>query len=358
MTIMTTQKQAGSDDRPNTPRSANDQDKVQQDPRKHHTQPATDPQALHSQNRERRTSEPDSESDDAMETPEFLQSGTSPFPEPDREPVGSDWELEKGVKYLVALDVDGTLVDHDGVMSAEVKEAALAAAEAGHHLVISTGRSRGATLPVCEQLGLQDGFAVCSNGGITLQMNPDLPDFYRVIDAVTFNPRAALEALKDALPTAKFALETADGHFFATERFQDRSFGIQAIGTDIHQLAQLDAVRLVVYSSEDTPENFAQAIDDAGLHGVAYAVGWTAWLDVAASGVSKASALEQVRRHLQVDPAHTVAIGDGRNDVEMLDWAARGVAMGQAPDEVVAVAREVTNSVYDDGAARVLRSLV
>ncbi|KAA9394117.1 HAD family phosphatase [Kocuria coralli] len=296
--------------------------------------------------------------DNAVETPEFLQSGTSPFPEPDREPVGSDWELEEGVKYLIALDVDGTLVDHDGVMSGEVKEAALAAAAAGHHLVISTGRSRGATLPVCEQLGLETGFVVCSNGGITLQLDPGLPDYHQVIDAVTFNPRSALDALREALPTAKFALETAEGHFFATERFQDRSFGIQAIGTDIHQLADLDAVRLVVYSAEDTPEGFAQAIDAAGLHGVAYAVGWTAWLDVAAAGVSKATALEQVRRYLRVDPAHTVAVGDGRNDVEMLDWAARGVAMGQAPDEVVAAAREVTSSVYADGAARILRSLV
>ena len=79
---------------------------------------------------------------------------------------------------------------------------------------------------------------------------------------------------------------------------------------------------------------------------------------MAANGVSKASALEQVRRRLDVDPAHTVAIGDGHNDIEMLEWAARGVAMGQAPDEVVEAAREVTTSVYQDGAARILRSLL
>lgn len=337
MTIMTTQENTGTDDRYNT-----------QDP------------AAQAEFTESASTSPDmlEDYDDAVETPEFLQAGSSPIPEPDREPVGSDWELEAGVKYLVALDVDGTLVDHDGVMSPEVKDAALAAIAAGHHLVISTGRSRGATLPVCEQLGLEEGFAVASNGGITLQLDPQAPDHYRVLDAVTFNPGPALKALKQALPTAKFALETADGNFFATERFQDRSFGIQAVGTDIHQLAELDAVRLVVYSSEETPEDFAEAIEAAGLHGVAYAVGWTAWLDVAAAGVSKASALEQVRRHLGVDPAHTVAVGDGRNDVEMLDWAARGVAMGQATDVVVAAAREVTNSVYDDGAARILRSLL
>ena len=53
----------------------------------------------------------------------------------------------------------------------------------------------------------------------------------------------------------------------------------------------------------------------------------------------------------------TVAVGDQRNDVEMLVWAARGVAMGNAPDEVKAIADEVTGSVTDDGLADVLDSL-
>ena len=95
-----------------------------------------------------------------------------------------------------------------------------------------------------------------------------------------------------------------------------------------------------------------------GLHGVSYSVGWSAWLDIAANGVTKASALEQIRRKLGVDPSHTIAVGDGRNDIEMLDWAARGVAMGQAPDEVADVCHEVTRTVYEDGVAEVLRSLL
>lgn len=89
-----------------------------------------------------------------------------------------------------------------------------------------------------------------------------------------------------------------------------------------------------------------------------YSVGWTAWLDIAAEGVTKASALEALRRKLGTDPANTVAVGDGRNDIEMLTWAARGVAMGQAADEVIAAADEVTASVLDDGAALVLRGLL
>ena len=60
----------------------------------------------------------------------------------------------------------------------------------------------------------------------------------------------------------------------------------------------------------------------------------TARLDLAPEGVSKGSALEIVRRTLRVEPGRTFAAGDQRNDLEMLRWAARGVAMGDAPDEV------------------------
>ena len=74
-------------------------------------------------------------------------------------------------------------------------------------------------------------------------------------------------------------------------------------------------------------------VESIGLHEVAYAVGWTAWLDINPEGVSKASALELVRRRLGVEPWATIAVGDQRNDIEMLRWAARGVAMGNAPDE-------------------------
>ena len=54
---------------------------------------------------------------------------------------------------------------------------------------------------------------------------------------------------------------------------------------------------------------------------------------------------------LGVDAADVLAIGDGRNDIEMLQWAGRGVAMGQAIQPVIDVADDVAASVYDDGAA-------
>ncbi|WP_083956066.1 HAD family hydrolase [Tersicoccus phoenicis] len=261
-------------------------------------------------------------------------------------------------RRLVALDVDGTLLDHDGHMSDAVRDAAGDVVAAGHHVVIATGRSLHATLPVIERIGLARGFAVCSNGGVTVRVDPDLPDGFEVVERVTFDPAPALAALRAILPNATYALEDDTGRFLSTERFQDASFGVEAQGVDFARLLNTTAVRLVVYSATSTPDDFAEAITQAGLHGVAYSVGWTAWLDIAAQGTTKASALEQVRCRLDVDPALTVAMGDGRNDIEMLGWAGHGVVMGQAPAEVVAAADAITGTVDEDGAAVALRALL
>ena len=261
-------------------------------------------------------------------------------------------------KLMVALDVDGTLVDHDGHMSAAVREAAQAVVAAGHEVMIATGRSLNAMLPIIENIGIERGYAVCCNGGVTLRLHPELESGYEVIHKATFDPAPALRALRERLPSAKYALEDEDGNFLSTERFQDPSFGVEAVGVDFQTMLEATAVRVVVFSTDNTPEEFTEAIEHIGLAGVTYSVGWTAWLDIAAAGVTKASALENLRGRLGIEPHLTVAVGDGRNDIEMLSWAGRGVAMGQAPEEVIAAADEVTHSVFDDGAAHVLRSLL
>jgi HAD superfamily hydrolase (TIGR01484 family) len=108
---------------------------------------------------------------------------------------------------------------------------------------------------------------------------------------------------------------------------------------------------VIIRDPEATAEDFVATAERLGLHGTNYVVGWTAWLDLSPVGVHKASGLEEVCRRLGVDRSDVLAIGDGRNDVEMLRWAGRGVAMGQAVEEVRAAADDVTGTVHDDGVA-------
>lgn len=272
--------------------------------------------------------------------------------------TGIEDRSEATKTYMICLDVDGTLVNHDGHMSQAVKDSARAIVAAGHEVVISTGRSLGATLPVIQMLGIESGYAVCCNGGVTARIDLSLEDGYEVVERKTFDPAPALRALIKALPTAKYALEDDQGRFLSTERFEDASFGVVSTPVTLNEMLEATAVRLVVFSTDSTVEEFGEAVGAMGLSGVTYSVGWTAWLDIAAEGITKASGLEALRTQHGFDIESTIAVGDGRNDIEMLAWAGRGVAMGQAPDEVKAVADEIAAGVDDDGLAVVLREFL
>src|SRR3954471_20093079 len=89
---------------------------------------------------------------------------------------------------LVALDIDGTILDHDQHLSDRVRDAVQAVAELGVHVVIATGRSLYDTIGLLDRLELLTGWAVCSNGSVTLRLDPSQPDGFVVADVVTFDP--------------------------------------------------------------------------------------------------------------------------------------------------------------------------
>lgn len=258
-------------------------------------------------------------------------------------------------KLMVCLDVDGTIVNHQDQMSQQVRSAAREVVDAGHEVVISTGRSLGAALPVVQELGIEHGYVVACNGGVLAKVTGEEVE---VIHREIFDPSLVLATLWRTLPNAKYALENERGEFLSSEQFSDVSFGAPARVVDFEELVNSKAVRVVVFSTDSSAEEFGRAVHGLGLSGVTYSVGWTAWLDIAAEGTSKASGLERLRGILRFAPEQTIAVGDGRNDIEMLQWAGLGVAMGQAPDEVKAVADSVTDSVWDDGLVPVLRGVL
>ncbi len=114
---------------------------------------------------------------------------------------------------------------------------------------------------------------------------------------------------------------------------------------DAEQLSARPVTRVILRDPHRSDADFIALAEQLGLHGVTYFVGWSAWLDIAPEGVNKASALAEVAAELGVGAADVLAFGDGRNDIEMLRWAGRGVAMGQAPTEVRAAADDVTGPV-------------
>jgi Cof subfamily protein (haloacid dehalogenase superfamily) len=262
--------------------------------------------------------------------------------------------------WIVALDIDGTTLDQHGSISDGVLEHVRRLDAAGNHVMFATGRSPATTLPLLERFDIAPRFLVCSNGAITLHRDGDAPSGYRREWVEAFDPSDVLETIRTHLPVGRFAVEDELGHFRYAAPFPERTIGLDSEQVTFDELRAHPVTRVVVISPDDDTEAFLAVVKRMGLHRVSYVVGGTVWLDIAADGVNKATAMERVRGELDVPRERVMAVGDGRNDVELLAWAAehgRGVAMGGSLPEVLEAAGEVTASVQGDGLAHVLSSL-
>jgi 5-amino-6-(5-phospho-D-ribitylamino)uracil phosphatase len=265
-------------------------------------------------------------------------------------------------RKLVALDVDGTVLQESGVISDAVIAEVQRVAAAGHEVLLATGRSASTTLPVLERLGIVPEYVVCANGAVVLRRDDEAPVGYVRAHVETFDPGEVLRTIRDELGDASYAVEDADGAYRYAGAFPDGALGAASISTPFEQLLEVEATRVVVISPEHELEDFLAVVERMGLHKVSYNIGWTAWLDIAPDGVNKGTALDLVQDELGIHDADVIVMGDGRNDIDMFRWAASGggvaVAMGQAPPEVIEAATEVTLPDTEDGVAMALRRLL
>ena len=265
----------------------------------------------------------------------------------------SDWRPR-----LVALDIDGTLLKWvDGVgtsyeqISPPVYDAVHRALDAGAVIVLASGRSPHGMTRVADLLDLHtDGadpvWIVASNGAVVFRYPP-----IEVVHEVTFDAAPAVRAVLEHHPTALVAVEERGVGYRVNRPFPIGELTGTMTTAPVDDLVAGPVSRVIIRDPDATADDFVALAQRLGLHGTDYVVGWTAWLDLAPVGVSKASGLALVADELGIDAADVLAIGDGRNDIEMLQWAGRGVAMGQAVEVVRVAADAVTDTVHDEGAA-------
>ena len=237
-----------------------------------------------------------------------------------------------GADHLVALDVDGTLMTDDVFISPEAKSLVREIRAAGSHVLLATGRPLVALLPVADELGLDDGYLVASNGSVTARLGG--AQGYEIDDAVTFTAGPALDLVLHHMPRTLFAVEEVGVGYWVAERFPERTIMGRQTVVDLRELEGRTTTRIVAVDAGEPVDALRAGLVELGLSDTHFSIADLMWMDVAPQDVSKASALERVRVRLGVDERATVAVGDGGNDVEMLDLAGRAVAMGNAPDAV------------------------
>ncbi|GAA2816070.1 HAD family hydrolase [Saccharopolyspora taberi] len=252
---------------------------------------------------------------------------------------------------LVALDVDGTLLEPDAqVVSEAVGAAVHRAVEAGALVVIATGRSTLGTRPVLAALGLTGGTALCSNGAVRMDAATG-----EVLAVDTFDPAPVQAALAARLPGAIFAAERIDVGSLVTSKFREEALhGPQRLAS-LDELLAEPTSRLIANWADHDADELLRVMAGVEFPSCTLTIDhYQPWVTVVPAGVTKGAALEKLRVELGVPAEDTFAAGDGDNDIEMLTWAAHGVAMGQAPEVVRAAADEITATVDDDGLAKAL----
>jgi HAD superfamily hydrolase (TIGR01484 family) len=251
---------------------------------------------------------------------------------------------------LVAFDVDGTLVDRDGRLPDAIRAAVHRVLAAGVPVVLATGRAWHSTVGIFDELGLPPGPTVCSNGAVIVQFPP-----LEIVKAVTFDPREVIRQVQYFAPGTLIAVEEIGRGFRLNQHFPEGDLTGEMIVEDVEQLSARPVTRVILRDPTRSDADFQALAQHLGLHEVTYFVGWSAWLDIAPEGVNKATALAEVCADLGLTAADVLAFGDGRNDTEMLRWAGRGVALGDAPAEVREAADDVAPLFAEGGVVEELR---
>lgn len=261
---------------------------------------------------------------------------------------------------MVATDLDGTIVGRDHRVSARTRQALTACQASGVEVVFVTGRPLRWMAPVVEATGIA-GTAICANGAAVYDLSTGelLMHHPVTIDAVV----PAVDRLRAALGPVAVALETPDGA--VAEPAYTTTWDPDA-RMPRGELAQLLVEHPMVFkvlvrgSGPSSDQMLAVARDrlDGSLTATHSNARGGGLLELSATGVSKAATLAELAVRRGLGAADVVAFGDQPNDVDMLTWAGRGVAMADGHPEALAAADEVAPPLDDDGVAQVLERLL
>lgn len=268
---------------------------------------------------------------------------------------------------LLAIDLDGTLLTEDKQLPPANITAIQEALAAGVQVVICTGRTLPGVREIMAQLPFtgEEDFLILQNGSVThrlhnleiieqvtlsSQARAALMDFARIFDEegaqlVAFDQEGMMlvsqyEANEIVISDSK-ALSTPITHFTAAEFLAYEGFNKAMV---LGEPAILDGLKDRVPS--DVLDHFSPVRSQPII------------AEFLVKGVSKATGLKSLADRLGVDAAHVMAIGDQLNDLEMLEWAGLGVAMGNAVAGIKEVADVVTGSNEDAGVAQAIEKYI
>lgn len=257
------------------------------------------------------------------------------------------------MKNIIFLDIDGTLVDFQKTMPKSTPKALLLAKEKGNFIALCTGRA------ICDIYSWLLEFAfdgiVASAGAYITCQNKKI--FHHILE------KDKLRILEDVLKShgAAYMFQGALGKFYNEDSkikminfFELMKFdasGILKNMTLCENPSQMQQIESGVYFGADGDIHMIQKAVDPyfKITGSSFSSNKTYSGEITCNGINKATGMEKLMNYMDIPRECSIAIGDGPNDVEMLQYAQIGVAMGNADESIKKLADMVTDSINEDG---------
>lgn len=260
---------------------------------------------------------------------------------------------------LIALDVDGTLLNDHHELTEMTQETLIRASRQGAEIVLCSGRGPANTIPFMEQMGL-DGYVITHNGAVTAQVQTREVVHHFAMDGQGLEPFISYCRAQGV----HFDINTAFGLYV------DQPEGLELQVREMYQNFMAEPLKLPQWA--DMTEPLAKFTAFGPIEQMnAVQQEWSTWnlpyymtrsgdffIDLMHPEASKGAALKRLAEAKGILPSEIMAVGNYYNDITMLTFAGKGVAMDNSPEEVKAAADEVTLSNNDQGVAHAIQKYV
>ncbi len=268
------------------------------------------------------------------------------------------------MKYkLIAIDMDGTLLDSSNKISERTIKTIKKAEEKGIYIVIATGRILKSAINHAESLRLKKPLIAC-NGAIIIDK------FKNIINESPLEKSKVKEIINIGM------LENIYFHFYDKDSFYSNTRseeilkfydeGSKKLKIDVNIFSDVDEILdredLKIYKFifvDDDKEKLKKLRDRINqLEGIETSSSWADNIELMSKNVSKGKAVEFLCDKLNIRPEEVMAIGDNENDLSMIEYAGLGVAMGNATEKMKERADYITSTNDEDGLAKAIEKFI
>lgn len=260
-------------------------------------------------------------------------------------------------QHLIVLDLDGTLLTDQKIISDKTKKTLAKAMANGHQVMIATGRPYRSSEPYYKELGLRTPIVNFNGAFVHHPTDNDWGRFHTPIGLETVHE--VVESMHD-FNFHNIVAEVLDDvyvHHHDEKLMDIFRFGNPFITTgDLRNYLKVDPTSMLIHAPYEKVEEIHDHLNQVHAEVIDHRRWGAPWhvIEIVKSGLSKAVGLDQVSKSLGIGKENIIAFGDEDNDLEMIEFAGVGVAMGNAISPLKNIANEITLSNNEDGIAELL----